>query len=940
MARILTILTAIALYAVVLLLGESESKSGRFGPKREAEKGPYPAEWFMQQRLWPDVTIPTADFLAAAEQAERLSQRTLDDPPVWIEAGPGNIGGRVTDIVGHPANPQLFYIGSASGGIFKTVNNGASWTPIFDDQPTQSIGALAIDVARPDTIYVGTGEPNSAGFSYFGTGLYRTPDAGATWEHLGLAETRYISRVVIDPQDPASLWVAALGELYAESEVRGVYHSTDMGVSWSRVLYVNDSTGASDLVIHPENSQILYAATWQRLRSPERRVVGGVGSGIYRTSDGGQSWQRLQDGLPQPAANIGRIGLAISPSDPDILYAIYADDPGYFFGIFKTTDGGETWGRVNDGGLGSMYANFGWYFGNIRVRPDNPNMVFALGQILMRSTDGGQNWFEIGTDVHVDHHALWFYPAQPTRMLVGCDGGAYVSTNNGNGWSFLTGLHNNQFYAATVDPQHPARRYGGTQDQGTLRTLTGAVGDWENIHGGDGFHVIVDPTNSDRIYAEYQWGWLDRSEDGGASWVDATNGIDGSARTNWSTPIALSPHNSQTLYYGNERLYRTTNRADSWSAISPDLTDGGGPGNLPFGTITTIDPSALDPNLIYAGTDDANFWVTTNGGTNWLNRSSGLPNRWITKVAADPHDRNGCYVTITGYRNAETDAHIFRSEDQGQHWTNISGELPAGPLNDVIVDPEIIGRLYVGSDFGAYVTPDYGEHWYPLGEGLPRVPVIDLVLHAPTHALTAATYGRSMYRADLTTLSLNRVPVISSALPPPDLDSVDAGTALHFAIEAIDPDGQQLEYAWYRNGDPVSGTDTTTILFATPGATDQIAVEVSDGELSARHFWTLHTLGTALREPRIVPQSPLLLQAYPNPFNSSATIRFALPIGGHAVLSLYDLTGRRVRPLLDAAQPAGEQRIMLTAGDLPSGTYFVSLHTPAGDRHAKLLLLK
>lgn len=935
MKRIALIPLALIALGVVLYLDHTP----RHPIEQDEAGGPFPNNWFMLQRQWPDQTIPLADYLSAHRTAAALRQSRLDDQPPWIPVGPNNIGGRITDLVGHPTNSQIFYVAAASGGIFKTVNGGGAWTPIFDNAPGMSMGALAIDLAHPDTIYAGTGEANSAGYSYFGTGVYRTDDAGVSWTHLGLDETRYIARVVVDQDNPQSIWLAAMGELYVTNQERGVYHSNDYGATWNRVLFVNDSTGASDVAINPLNPQIVYAAMWQRIRDVTNRDVGGRGSGIFKSTNGGADWVRLTSGLPPQGENVGRIGLSVSQSNPNIIYAIYADHPGYFFGIYRSSDGGETWSQTNDGNLSNIYSSFGWYFGNIRVRPDNSDVVFALGQTLARTTNGGQTWTYIANNVHVDHHAMWFHPAQPANILLGHDGGVNRSTNNGNGWTFLPGLPVNQFYAADVDYLLPQRRYGGTQDNGTLRTLTGGANDWEEIYGGDGFYVLVDPTNSQRIYAEYQYGGLGRSDDGGNSFMDIMSDIDPGDRINWSMPVAIDPSNTSRLYLGTHRIYRTNNYGESWTSISGDLTDGGGNGNLIFGTVTTIGVSPVNAQVIYAGTDDANVWCTQNGGTNWQNRSAGLPNRWITHVMPDPHQANAVYVTVSGFRNNEQDAHIFYSSDYGATWQNISGDLPMGPLNDIIPDPEVANRLYVASDFGAYVTTDLGGHWVALGENLPAAPVIDLVLHNPTRTLTAATYGRSMFALNLAELTLNRPPVINS-FSPPDMDTLLVPQTLTFSVQAADPDGDPISYVWTRNGDTVSTSVSVELQFADSFITEHVVVSVSDTALSTTHEWSFYTTTGASADDVILHPSSFVLLAYPNPFNSSTTISYSLPRAARAELNLFDITGRRIQLLLNGNLPAGRGTISWTAGSLPSGTYFLSLSAAGETKIHKVLLIR
>jgi len=918
---------------------EDSDISWRTRAKQRQTPGPFPSDWFMLQRVWPDQQIAMEDYTAAAETAQRFPRRTLDEDPPWTAVGPNNIGGRIADIVADPANPNIFYVAAASGGIFKTTNGGQTWQPVFDQAPGLSMGALAIDPAHPDTVFAGTGEPCSAGYSYFGTGMYRSTDAGVSWTQIGLADSRYIARIVLEPGNPQSIWVAAMGELYGESTERGVYHTTDGGTSWQRMLYVNDSTGASDVVIHPQNPQIVYAAMWERIRSPQVRMSGGRGSGIFRTTDGGQNWQRLTDGLPPVGETVGRIGLAISESNPSILYAIYADHPGWFLGSYRSSDGGETWTRTNDGALNGLYSNFGWYFGVIKVRPDNPNVVFALGVDLARSTNGGQSWSIIATNVHVDHHALWFNPAQPQQILLGNDGGMYRSTNNGSSWTFLTGLPVNQFYAATVDYQHPERRYGGTQDQGTLRTISGNPNEWENIHGGDGFYVLVDPTNSNTIFAEYQWGWLERSLDGGETFETILDGVDGSDRTNWSTPVVMDPNNPQIMYYGSERLYKSYSGGTWWISISPELTGTGGVGNITFGTITTIGVSRVNPDVIYVGTDDAHLWVTRNGGTNWTLRNAGLPSRWITRVAPDPFEESSAYVTISGFRNVEQNAHVFRSTDFGQTWLNISGDLPVGPLNCIVPDPAIPQRLYAASDFGVFATANLGIQWTAMSRDLPRVPVIDLVLHQPTRQLTAATYGRSMYTCNLDLLAMNRPPVITY-FSPANFDTLSELMGILFTVEAQDPDTDALVYHWMRNGQVVDSGMSVRLDFTQANANEQVIADVFDGEAHTQHVWTFFVSGSqAAQYPATVPLQ-FGLSVYPNPFNSAASIRFDIPAAARIDLSVFDISGRRVTTLIKGRQPAGQGRILWRADAVPSGTYFVRLSSDRIHLVQKTLLIR
>jgi photosystem II stability/assembly factor-like uncharacterized protein len=667
----------------------------------------------------------------------------------WEPVGPTNVGGRITAVAVHPDRPQRIFVGAAFGGVFRTTDGGGTWAPLMDAGPSLSVGALAIDPADPDRIFVGTGEANASGDSYPGTGIYRSTDGGDSWAWCGLPESRHIARIAIHPQDPDLLFAAVMGALHSKGPDRGLYRSTDGGDTWERVLFLSDSTGCIDVVVDPGNPQRVYAAMWERIRGPDYRRVGGPTSGVWRSTDGGDTWERLGGGLPGPGPTVGRIGLALCAAAPNVLYAIYADDPGYFRGLYKSIDGGDTWYRVNDDVLDDLYASYGWYFGNVRVDPQDPDRVYAMGLDTYRSTDGGNTWSNITYAIHVDEHDWWISPQDSQWMLSANDGGLYRTTNGGMSWMKFDGLPITQFYTVEVDPQDGNRIYGGTQDNGTLRTMTGQSHDWHMILGGDGFHVIVDPTDPQIIYAEYQYGNLYKSTDGGSDFYPATAGIPQSERRNWSTPVVMDPVDPQVLYYGTFKVYRTTNGAAWWTAISPDLSDGPGQGNLYFGTITTIAVAPSGPDVIYAGLDDGNVWVTTDGGGTWNPIAEGLPERWVTRIAVDPGDPLVAYVTLSGYREDSPLPHIYRTTDGGATWSPIHGDLPEAPLNVVLVDPQQATRLFVGSDLGVYVTTDLGQHWTPLGQGLPMVAVLDLVLHEPTRTLVAATHGRSMFRLAL-----------------------------------------------------------------------------------------------------------------------------------------------------------------------------------------------
>jgi photosystem II stability/assembly factor-like uncharacterized protein len=789
-----------------------EEEEGEEGEKEEEKK---PNDWFFMQRAYPLGDIPIDRYLASVRQAQQMrAEAGTKDAVVWSEAGPTNIPGRITDLVIHPDYPNTIHAGAACGGVFKSTDNGVTWTPIFDDYGTPSIGALAMHPVYTSVLYCGTGEANGSGDSYPGTGIYKSTDGGASWVHAGLENSYHIGRIVVHPLSPNIIFVAANGKLFGKNPERGVYKSTDSGATWYQKLYISDSTAATDVAVNPTDPNVVYAAMWERIRGADYRRVGGWTSGLHKSTDGGDTWYQLTNGLPASGPDVGRIGISVCASSPNVLYAIYCNHPGDFTGVYKSTNYGESWTRTNDYALEGFLGGFGWYFGQIRVDPTDPDKVFVMGVELYRTTNGGSSWTEVGYSVHVDHHALFISPVDPTRVYLGCDGGVYLSSNGGTVWSLCTGQPSTQFYAITIDHLNPQRLYGGTQDNGTLRTLTGALGDWDHIHGGDGFYCNVDYTNANVIYAEYQWGWLRKSTNLGGSWYYVMDGIDDSDRTNWCTPVIMDPVDHNTLYYGSHRLYRTTNGGGWWDPISGDLTDGPGPGNLTYGTLTTIAIAPSNTQVIYVGTDDANVWVTTNGGGNWSSISAGLPDRWVTRVAVDPYYESIAYSTFSGHSIGGALPHIYRTTNYGSSWHSISSNLPEGPINDVIPDPMNPSVLYVGSDVGVYVTNDLGGSWAPLGTGLPVTTVHDLAFHPPTRKLVAGTHGRSMF---------------SCFVPQSD--------TLHGVLVEAGPDGNNIN---------ASDVTVTFVLHNTGLVTDTLDAVISEQHgwnLSPNSYWTELTAG-------------------------------------------------------------------------------------------------
>ncbi len=741
---ILSALLLLSISAAVLYFNRTASSDNYENNTME------PSEWMMMQRLFPNMQADPDVYSRALRQVNAMKNSLKKtDELSWTFAGPVNIGGRITDIEFNPLNPDIVYCSAATGGVFKSTDHGQTWLPIFDQQAFLSIGDLAVDPVNPDIIYVGTGEANGGHNNLPGGGMFKSTDAGNSWMPIGLDSAETIGRIIINPADPNEIFVAAVGSYFTPTHQRGIFKSTDGGETWNQSLFVSDSTGGIDIVMNPDNPDFLLAAMWERVRRPNSSRLYGPSSGIYRSTDNGDSWELLgpSSGLPDASlTNVGRIGLAISKSNPEISYALYND--GYVYvGLYKTTNSGTSWANADpDMEILDGVSNFSWYFGQVRINPSDPAKIYVMDVGFMRSSDGGANW-DLSYQTHVDHHALAFDPANPNYLINGDDGGIYISSNGGSTWSGPKEMPNTQFYEIGLDYNNPQKLYGGTQDNNTIRTQTGNLNDWHALIGGDGFYVIVDFTNPNIIYAESQNGNLEKSTNGGSDFNYARNGINPDEPTNWSTPVVMDPNDPDILYYGTDRVYRTTNGANNWTSISPDLTD-----DIPgtrLGTVTTIDVAPTNSDVIYAGTDDSHVWVTTDNGTNWTDISGTLPYRWVTRVKVDPNNENNVYVTFSGLRWHDPQSHVFKSTNMGVEWTDISSNLPDAPVNAFAVDNNDPDRLYLGSDVGAFMSFNGGLSWQPIADGLPVVSVYDMKIHPVENYLAIGTHGRSMYKIDL-----------------------------------------------------------------------------------------------------------------------------------------------------------------------------------------------
>jgi photosystem II stability/assembly factor-like uncharacterized protein len=695
----------------------------------------------------------------------------------WRSIGPAAMGGRISDIAvaRTPGRPAEIYVGTASGGIFKSVNEGVSWTPVFDHAGgMMSIGALAVAPSNQSIVWAGTGEANNRQSSSWGDGVYRSNDSGGTWRRVGLEETRHIGRIVIHPRNPEIVYVAAVGHLWGSNTERGVFQTTDGGATWKRILYRDEHTGATDLVMDPDDPQVLYAAMYQRQRKGWGFNGGGPGSGIFRTTDGGATWIELTNGLPR--GDKGRIGLAISPRDRRVVYAIVEAEQS---GLFRSTDAGESWERLTTLNPRPMY------YSKVVLDPTDANRVYLLGSNrgLFLSDDGGRSFRDVYSGVHGEDHALWVDPASPNRLIAGGDGGVAISFDRGLSWLFRINLPIGQFYNISANNNDPFVVCGGLQDNGswctpTATSLSYGISFKEafNVGGGDGMYaaflddrtLIVSSQNG--YAARLDLDTMQRQIVGPIAPLERAE-RNTPYRWYWTTPIAISHFNPNTIYTGAQVVFRSEDRGVSWKAISPDLTANverdrltmmGGPvpphalsrhdGQFYFSALTAIAESPLDRHLLYTGADDGTIQRSRDGGQHWTNLTAnvaGLPPMLnISSIAPSRHVAGRVYLTVDGHFNDDYRPYVYVSENYGQTWRLIAQGLPRASAHRIREHPSNPDVLAVGTELGLYASFDRGEHWARLGDNLPPVPVYDLLFHEKANALVAGTHGRSLFVLD------------------------------------------------------------------------------------------------------------------------------------------------------------------------------------------------
>ncbi|HLP12427.1 MAG TPA: T9SS type A sorting domain-containing protein [Flavobacteriales bacterium] len=736
-----------------------------------------PYDHFTYMRTYPYDKFDVAEYNRVMDQARTFGMvRAGND---WEVAGPLNINGRINSVKVHPANSNIIYAGTAFGGVFKTTDGGNNWTAMFDDEAHLPIGNIELDPADPNRVWVGTGDKNISGTCYLGGGIYLSTDAGATWTNKGLTNTYVISEIIVDPSNSNTIYAATMGNPFNADNNRGLYKSTDGGTTWTNKLFINDSTGVVDLIMDPNDENTLYATSFTRMRRQYVSTYHSDQCKVYKTTDGGNTWNVLGGGLP--TGDVGRIGITISATNSNNLYAIVADASSYIEGVYKSTDAGATWVAKNSIDLetvGSCSGGFAWYFGKIHVNPSNDNIVYVYGVDKFISYDGGDSWSLFAPEwwtyeVHADGHDLAFIDDQ--NMIMATDGGLYKTTDNGFTWLDIDNMPSTQFYHVTHLPNSAETFYGGAQDNGTIGGSKYNSPTWNWAFGGDGFKFYATQADTNMRYYATQNGGIYFDDNGWVDVLDAAGAL-ASDRFNWDTPYMLDRFDESIVYLGTEKMNMMTGAPYGvFSPMSGDLTDGPIFMLTSENTITTIDQNYFDQNKLYVGTGDANAWYTPDGGSNWIDISAGLPNRYVTSITASPNVNGNVYISFSGYRNNDNTPHIYKSTSNGTGWTSIQGDLPNFAINDILVFPGNESRILVGTDAGVYQTLDGGTTWTRFGNNMPQVAVLELQLNETNEIIAAATFGRGIMVAnagDISTISKPQTTSAVSVYPNPTTDYI------------------------------------------------------------------------------------------------------------------------------------------------------------------------
>jgi photosystem II stability/assembly factor-like uncharacterized protein/exonuclease VII small subunit len=689
--------------------------------------------------------------------------------------GPALTSGRIADIAVNPGNHAEYYLAVASGGVWKTSNSATTFEPVFDSQGSYSIGCVTLDPNNSNVVWVGTGENNNQRSVAYGDGIYKSVDGGKSWENKGLKNSEHIGNIVVHPENSNVVFASAYGPLWNEGGERGLYKSTDGGETWEKILEVNEHTGINEVHLHPENPEVMFATAHQRRRHVFTYLGGGPGSAVYKSTDGGKNWRELKSGLP--SSNMGRIGMDISPADPDYIYAIIEAEKADESGFYRSTDLGESWSKM------SGYKTSGNYYQELVCDPYNKDKVFAMDTWLHHTENGGKKFKKTREkSKHVDNHCMWIDPNDTNHWILGCDGGVYETWDHANTWNYKSNLPITQFYKVAVDNEEPFYYvYGGTQDNNTIggpsRTINNhgiMNSDWFITNGGDGFEAAIDPVEPNIVYAQSQYGWLVRFDKQSGETIGikpiAREG-EKALRWNWDAPLIISPHDHKRLYFAANKLFRSDDRGNTWKVISPDLTRQLDRNQLKvmgrvqsadavmknkstsiYGNIVALDESPLVEDLIYVGTDDGLVQVSEDSGENWRKVSSfpGVPERtYVNALVASKHDASMVFAVFNNHKNGDFKPYILKSTDKGKSWKSINGDLPErGSVYDIAQDHEDANLLFAGTEFGAFFSMDGGKNWKQFKAGLPTIAIRDIEIQERENDLVLASFGRGFFVLD------------------------------------------------------------------------------------------------------------------------------------------------------------------------------------------------
>jgi photosystem II stability/assembly factor-like uncharacterized protein len=766
-----------------------------------------PHDQYQLGRNYPNIGEGAAAYERAVLKATK-KYRNQNTP--WTQEGATNIGGRINTIAVDPNNANIIYVGTPNAGIFKTTDGGNTWDHKFGQQHSLAIGVLAIDPNNSNTIYAGTGDEALSSFTYMGNGLWKSSDAGNTWNYIGLKDTRVISQLIIHPTNSNIIYVGTMGNIYSMDNNRGLYKTTDGGLNWTQVLYLGSDAGIGDMAINEAQPDTLFVTGRNRFRSNQVSNTTGPAARIYRTYNGGQSWDTLTNGLP--SGDQCKITIALSQNNSQLIYASYCDTSMNYSGFYRSTNGGNSWSFMSQDNDMSM-GGFGWYFGEIFLDPNDDNRVYWCAIDLFRTTNGGSTWSRRAPpwytyDVHADKHDIQF--VNSNTFFLATDGGIYRTNsgggNNSSAWNNITNMPITQYYKVGYNPWDSLNYYAGAQDNGTqVGSAASGINNWQRYFGGDGFKPSFDQADEDTWYTQTQRGNINSTIDGGNNYDNITQSLTATDRSNWNTPYFLSPHNTKTMYVGTYKVYKNTYAPiDNWTAISGDLTDGIDNSNH---VLSSIDQSEINNQLLYAGTSDGNVWVTQNDGTSWTQINAGLPDRYVSCIKASPNNVANAFLSYWGYRDNDTNAYIYFTNNYGNSWTSIaSTTLPNFAINDIWIRPDgTDSSIIIANDGGVYSTTNRGTTWMRVGNNMSIYPVYDIEYNPATKKIFAGTFAMSLQSIGIDSAFETPPPVINVGLqqqkiadvkiypnPCKNQLQIELGQASNLSITLLDIHGKIL----------------------------------------------------------------------------------------------------------------------------------------------------